>query len=77
MGVFSAVSFDEHEQVVFGHDRDSGLRAIIAVHDTTLGPAVGGCRMYPYASEEAAVRSAWKIPRPTGRRSVGRKTRKS
>ncbi len=63
MGVFSAVSFDEHEQVVFGHDRDSGLRAIIAVHDTTLGPAVGGCRMYPYASEEAAVEDVLRLSR--------------
>ncbi|HEY8415957.1 MAG TPA: leucine dehydrogenase, partial [Thermaerobacter sp.] len=33
-----------HEQVVFCHDRDSGLKAIIAIHDTTLGPALGGCR---------------------------------
>jgi len=44
-----------HEQVVFCHDRDTGLRAIIAVHDTTLGPALGGTRIYPYASEAAAL----------------------
>lgn len=63
MGVFNAVSFDEHEQLVFGHDRASGLRAIVAVHDTTLGPAVGGCRMYPYASEAAAVEDVLRLSR--------------
>ena len=63
MGVFNAISFDEHEQLVFGRDRESGLRAIIAVHDTTLGPAVGGCRMYPYESEEAALDDVLRLSR--------------
>src|SRR5690242_1337351 len=44
-----------HEQVVFCQDRATGLRAIIAIHDTTLGPALGGTRIYPYASEADAV----------------------
>jgi valine dehydrogenase (NAD+) len=44
-----------HEQVVFCSDEASGLRAIIAVHSTALGPALGGTRFYPYASEEAAL----------------------
>lgn len=44
-----------HEQVVFCHDRATGLQAIIAIHDTTLGPALGGTRIYPYASEAAAL----------------------
>ncbi|GAB3073445.1 Glu/Leu/Phe/Val dehydrogenase [Nocardioides zeae] len=44
-----------HEQVVFCRDRASGLRAIIALHDTRLGPALGGTRFYPYASEAAAL----------------------
>jgi valine dehydrogenase (NAD+) len=44
-----------HEQVVFCTDEESGLRAIIAIHSTALGPALGGTRFYPYASEEAAV----------------------
>lgn len=44
-----------HEQVVFCHDRASGLRAIIAIHDTTLGPALGGTRIHPYASEAEAL----------------------
>lgn len=44
-----------HEQVVYCHDKDSGLKAIIAIHNTTLGPALGGTRMWPYASEEEAL----------------------
>jgi leucine dehydrogenase len=45
MTVFSAPNYDGHEHVVFGHDAETGHRAIIAVHNTHLGPAVGGCRM--------------------------------
>ena len=44
-----------HEQVVFGQDRDTGLRAIIAIYSTALGPALGGTRFYPFESEEAAL----------------------
>src|SRR5688572_19526504 len=44
-----------HEQVVFCHDRETGLRAVIGIYSTALGPALGGTRFYPYASEEAAV----------------------
>lgn len=44
-----------HEQVVFCRDAATGLRAIIAIHDTRLGPALGGTRFYPYASEAAAL----------------------
>ncbi|MGI9017006.1 MAG: Glu/Leu/Phe/Val family dehydrogenase [Euzebya sp.] len=47
--------FDGHEQVVYGHDPASGLRCIIAIHSTALGPALGGTRMYPYASETDAL----------------------
>jgi leucine dehydrogenase len=47
--------FHEHEQVAICHDRDSGLRAIIAVHDTTLGPGLGGIRMWTYPSDGAAL----------------------
>lgn len=45
----------EHEQVVVCNDPNTGLKAIIAIHDTTLGPATGGCRMYPYRSFEDAL----------------------
>jgi leucine dehydrogenase len=55
MDVFASPAFDNHEQVVFFFDRASGLKAIVALHDTTLGPAIGGCRMWPYASEADAV----------------------
>jgi valine dehydrogenase (NAD+) len=44
-----------HEQVVFCHDRATGLRAIIAIYSTALGPALGGTRFYPYASEQDAL----------------------
>jgi valine dehydrogenase (NAD+) len=47
--------FDGHEQVVFGRDDDTGLRAIIAIHSTRLGPSLGGTRFYPYADEGAAL----------------------
>ncbi|HSA82527.1 MAG TPA: Glu/Leu/Phe/Val dehydrogenase dimerization domain-containing protein [Geminicoccaceae bacterium] len=55
MDVFASPAFDDHEQVVFFFDRGSGLKAIVALHDTTLGPAIGGCRMWPYASEADAL----------------------
>ena len=47
--------FADHEQIVVCNDRDSGLRAIIAIHDTTLGPGLGGIRMWAYPSDEAAL----------------------
>ena len=50
-----------HEQVVFCQDRASGLKAIIAVYSTALGPALGGTRFYPYASEDAAVEDVLKL----------------
>jgi leucine dehydrogenase len=55
MDVFASPAFDNHEQVIFFFDPASDLKAIVAVHDTTLGPAIGGCRMWPYASEEEAL----------------------
>ena len=45
----------------FCHDKSSGLKAIIAIHDTTLGPALGGCRMWPYESEEEAINDALRL----------------
>lgn len=63
MTVFSAGDFADHEQVVFVTDEPSGLRAIIAIHNTVLGPALGGCRMYPYASEAEALRDVLRLSR--------------
>ena len=53
----------EHEEVAVQRDPASGLHAIIAIHDTTLGPAVGGCRMWPYRSEAAALQDALRLSR--------------
>ena len=53
--IFEKISDKNHEQVVYCNDPSSGLKAIIAVHNTVLGPALGGCRMYPYQSEEDAL----------------------
>ena len=55
MQVFERVNGDAYEQVVFCEDRPTGLRAIIAIHSTLLGPALGGTRFYPYDSEESAL----------------------
>jgi valine dehydrogenase (NAD+) len=52
-----------HEQVVFCRDRQSGLRAIIAIYSTALGPALGGTRFYPYAGEDAALADALNLSR--------------
>jgi leucine dehydrogenase len=52
-----------HEQVVFIRDNDVGLKAIIGIHDTTLGPALGGCRLYPYASESEALMDVLRLSR--------------
>ncbi len=53
--VFETISKRDHEQVIYCNDPSSGLKAIIAIHSTALGPALGGCRMYPYKNEEDAL----------------------
>lgn len=55
--------FDGHERVVVRHDLRTGLRAIIAVHNTSRGPALGGCRMWPYASGAEAMTDALRLSR--------------
>lgn len=55
MGVFDLVDTEQHESIHFGMDHESGLRSIVAIHDTTLGPALGGARFYDYDSEEDAL----------------------
>lgn len=57
------VDFDDHEVVVRCHDEASGLRAIVAIHDTSLGPGMGGCRMKPYATEADAMKDALRLSR--------------
>ena len=61
--MFSHPDYDFHEELLFAQDTASGLRALIAIHDTTLGPAFGGCRMYPYASEQHAMTDALRLSR--------------
>ncbi|MEM7411060.1 MAG: Glu/Leu/Phe/Val dehydrogenase dimerization domain-containing protein [Myxococcota bacterium] len=60
-GLFEHPEFDGHEQVVFCHDPEADLRAVIAIHSTRLGPAAGGCRMYDYASVEDAVHDVLRL----------------
>ena len=55
MGVFQAIGSDTHEEVLFGSDPVSGLRTIIAIHSTALGPALGGTRFFAYRNEEEAL----------------------
>ncbi len=55
MEIFQSMQEMEHEQLVFCYDSVSGLKAIIGIHDTTLGPALGGTRMWPYETEEEAI----------------------
>lgn len=62
-GIFERVSKTNHEQVVYCNDESTGLKAIIAIHNTTLGPALGGCRMYPYKTEQEALVDALRLSR--------------
>lgn len=61
MGFFNAPELNNHEQVVFGYDEVTGLKAIIAIHNTSLGPALGGCRVWDYESEDEAVRDVLRL----------------
>jgi leucine dehydrogenase len=61
--MFDHPDFDDHEAVIFACDAAAGLRAIIALHSTALGPAFGGCRMWPYASEAEALTDALRLAR--------------
>ncbi|MUV39692.1 Leucine dehydrogenase [Lentibacillus sp. JNUCC-1] len=61
MEIFNYMEKYEYEQLVLCHDKSSGLKAIIAIHDTTLGPALGGCRIWPYETEEEAIEDALRL----------------
>ncbi|AMO33073.1 Glu/Leu/Phe/Val dehydrogenase [Lysinibacillus sphaericus] len=63
MEIFKYMEKYDYEQLVFCQDEASGLKAVIAIHDTTLGPALGGARMWTYASEENAVEDALRLAR--------------
>ena len=61
--VFGQLSFDNHEQIVFCNDKDTGLKAIIGIHNTVLGPALGGTRMWQYNNEWEALNDALRLSR--------------
>jgi glutamate dehydrogenase/leucine dehydrogenase len=59
--IFDEVAREGHEQVLFGYDKVSGLKTIIAIHSTALGPALGGTRFFPYDSEDAAMEDVLRL----------------
>jgi leucine dehydrogenase len=63
MDIFTHPDFDGHEQVVFSQNGRHGLKSIIAIHDTTLGPALGGCRIWDYETEADALRDVLRLSR--------------
>lgn len=63
VNLFETVTEMGHEQVLFCHGKDPDIKAIIAIHDTSLGPAMGATRLLPYANEEAALKDALRLSR--------------
>lgn len=61
--VFGQLSFENHEQIVFCNDKDTGLKAIISIHNTVLGPALGGTRMWNYSTEWHALNDVLRLSR--------------
>jgi len=61
--IFETIAASGHEEVVFCQNKDAGLKAIIAVHNSVLGPALGGLRMWPYKSEQEAVNDVLRLSR--------------
>lgn len=63
MKIFESIAKYGHEQIVLCHEESTGLRAVIAIHNTICGPALGGCRMWPFESEEEAIYDAMRLSR--------------
>ena len=63
LSIFEQISQFGHQNVVFCNDAETGLKAIIAIHDTTLGPALGGTRMWSYANEQDALQDVLRLSR--------------
>ncbi|HET6784185.1 MAG TPA: Glu/Leu/Phe/Val dehydrogenase dimerization domain-containing protein, partial [Pseudoxanthomonas sp.] len=59
--IFETLDTSGHEQVVFCNNKDAGLKAIIAIHSTRLGPALGGCRYLAYPDDDSAIRDAIRL----------------
>ncbi|MGF1554049.1 MAG: Glu/Leu/Phe/Val dehydrogenase dimerization domain-containing protein [Paracoccaceae bacterium] len=63
MSLFDHPAFDGHESVLYAQNREAGLKALIAIHDTRLGPALGGCRIWAYEDEAAALTDVLRLSR--------------
>jgi len=61
MAAFDDSAFDAHERVVFCHDAQTGLKAVIAIHSTALGPAAGGTRLWSYADDDEALHDVLRL----------------
>ena len=61
--VFGQMQDLAHEQIAFCHDKDTGLKAIIGIHNTVLGPAMGGTRMWHYTNEQEAITDVLRLSR--------------
>jgi len=70
LGVFEAIGNRSHEEVVFGNDPISGLKSIIAIHSTALGPALGGTRLFPYESEADALEDVLRLSHGMSRKAA-------
>ena len=70
MSVWTSREFDNHEQVCFFSDAETGLRAIVAIHSTFLGPAAGGTRFKSYDTEDAALDDALRLSRAMSYKSA-------
>lgn len=71
MRIFEEMDFYGHKQIVFARDEETGLKTIIAVHDTTLGPALGGTRIWNYATEEEALYDVLRLSRGMTLKNAG------
>jgi leucine dehydrogenase len=71
LNLFEQLKTGSHEQLVFFREQVSHLRAIVAIHDTTLGPAIGGVRMWPYETEKAAIEDALRLSRAMTYKAAG------
>ena len=71
MELFTKLKAESHEQLIFFREQVSGLRAILAIHDTTLGPAIGGVRMWRYTGEDEAIEDALRLSRAMTYKAAG------
>jgi leucine dehydrogenase len=74
MACFTAMDQMGHEELIFCRMKEVGLQAVIAIHDTTLGPALGGTRMWPYTSEDEALVDALRLSRGMTFKATCRRT---